>query len=139
MHGHRAVAPVRLNPGPVENIGSGRPNQVQVIEKRRVSLQGDRRPADNRKMEEAGTPVLALVCPHCGEAFPSVMQMDQSTFAQVRLESALEHCSACGKVPDFGRPITPSYPIFEKAEGGPPYSQPSPLFPSSRYGSEPVT
>lgn len=40
--------------------------------------------------------VLTLVCPNCGETFPSMIQMDRPTFAKIRLESVLEHCSACG-------------------------------------------
>jgi hypothetical protein len=47
--------------------------------------------------------VLTLVCPHCGESFPSMMQMDRPTFATIRLESVLEHCSACGKAARFRR------------------------------------
>ncbi len=45
--------------------------------------------------------VLTLVCPHCGEAFPSMMQMDLPTFEAIRLETVLEHCSACGKAASF--------------------------------------
>ena len=44
---------------------------------------------------------LTLVCPHCGEAFPSMMQMDRATFAKIRLQSVLEHCSVCGKAARF--------------------------------------
>jgi hypothetical protein len=45
--------------------------------------------------------VLTLGCPHCGEAFPSMMQMDRPTFATIRLKAVLEHCSACGKAARF--------------------------------------
>jgi endogenous inhibitor of DNA gyrase (YacG/DUF329 family) len=45
--------------------------------------------------------VLTLICPHCGKSFPSMMQMDRPTFAKIRLESVLEHCSACGKAARF--------------------------------------
>jgi len=39
--------------------------------------------------------VLTLVCPHCGNSFPSAMKMDPNTFAAIRLESMLETCAAC--------------------------------------------
>ena len=66
-----------------------------------VSLKGDHRSTDNGNMGAKETPVLTLVCPHCGEAFPSMMQMDRPTFATIRLKSVLEHCSACGKAARF--------------------------------------
>ena len=47
------------------------------------------------------TPILTLVCPDCGKSFPSMMQMDRPTFARIRLESVLEHCSACEKAARF--------------------------------------
>ena len=45
--------------------------------------------------------MLTLVCPHCGEAFPSMMQMDRPTLEAIRLETVLEHCLACGKAASF--------------------------------------
>jgi hypothetical protein len=54
-------------------------------------------------MAPKNNPKLTLVCPHCGEAFPSMMQMDRATFATIRLKSVLEHCSACGKAARFER------------------------------------
>ena len=52
-------------------------------------------------MGPKNTPILSLVCPNCGESFPSMMQMDRPTFAKIRLESVLEHCSACEKAARF--------------------------------------
>ena len=45
--------------------------------------------------------VLTLVCPHCAEVFPSMIQMDRPVWAKIRLESVLEHCSACGRAARF--------------------------------------
>jgi endogenous inhibitor of DNA gyrase (YacG/DUF329 family) len=45
--------------------------------------------------------VLTLVCPHCGKAFLSVMQMDPHAFAAIQLETMREHCPTCGRASWF--------------------------------------
>lgn len=44
-----------------------------------------------------------LVCPYCGEAFPSALQIDPPAFAAIQLENMRERCSACGHASRFAK------------------------------------
>jgi hypothetical protein len=46
--------------------------------------------ADNEAMERIDRPLLTLVCPGCGVAFPSARQMEPRTFEAIRLSNLLE-------------------------------------------------
>jgi len=52
-------------------------------------------------VERTERPELRLVCPRCGETFPSAMQMDEQTFAKIRVRSMLERCRACHEASRF--------------------------------------
>jgi len=39
--------------------------------------------------------VLTLVCPRCGNTFPSVLQLDPPTLEGMRGETMRERCSVC--------------------------------------------
>jgi hypothetical protein len=47
--------------------------------------------------------VLTLICPHCGEPFPSAMQIDPPTFAAIRLSNMFERCPSCTHASRFGK------------------------------------
>jgi len=49
------------------------------------------------------SPVLSLICPGCGAAFPSAMQMDPRTFEGIRLSNLLECCPKCSRVSRFNK------------------------------------
>ena len=53
---------------------------------------------------EATGPVLSLICPGCGAAFPSAMQMVPRTFEGIRLSNLLECCAKCYRVSRFNKP-----------------------------------
>jgi hypothetical protein len=55
-------------------------------------------------MDTIARPVLSLVCPGCGGAFPSAMQMDPRTFEGIRLSNLLECCPKCSRVSRFNKP-----------------------------------
>jgi transcription elongation factor Elf1 len=42
------------------------------------------------------TLALTLTCPRCGEEFASAIQMDEPTWAKIRLDANIERCSNCG-------------------------------------------
>jgi len=54
-------------------------------------------------MGAADKPVLTLVCPYCGKAFASAMQIDPAAFESMRIENMLEHCSACLRASRFNK------------------------------------
>jgi hypothetical protein len=54
-------------------------------------------------MDTIARPVLSLVCPGCGGAFPSAMQMDPRTFEGIRLSNLLECCPKCSRVSRFSK------------------------------------
>jgi hypothetical protein len=54
-------------------------------------------------MNTIARPVLSLVCPGCGGAFPSAMQMDPRTFEGIRLSNLLECCPKCSRVSRFSK------------------------------------
>jgi hypothetical protein len=45
-----------------------------------------------------------VICPRCGIAFASAMQMDPKTFERIRLAKQLECCPACKYVGRFRKP-----------------------------------
>ncbi|MDP9233029.1 MAG: hypothetical protein M3P01_00555 [Actinomycetota bacterium] len=55
-------------------------------------------------MDAKTRPLLSLVCPGCGVAFPSAMQMDPRTFEGIRISNLLECCSNCFRVSRFNKP-----------------------------------
>jgi hypothetical protein len=59
--------------------------------------------ADNEGMDTIARPVLSLVCPGCGGAFPSAMQMDPRTFAGIRISKVLECFPKCSRVSRFSK------------------------------------
>jgi hypothetical protein len=60
--------------------------------------------ADNEAMERIDRPLLTLVCPGCGVAFPSARQMEPRTFEAIRLSNLLECCPKCSRVSRFNKP-----------------------------------
>jgi hypothetical protein len=54
-------------------------------------------------MDTIARPVLSLVCPGCGRAFPSAMQMDPRTFEGIRISNLLECCPKCSRVSRFSK------------------------------------
>jgi hypothetical protein len=52
---------------------------------------------------DATGPVLSLICPGCGAAFPSAMQMDPRTFEGIRFSNLLECCPKCSRVSRFNK------------------------------------
>lgn len=59
--------------------------------------------ADNESVGTKEPDVLMLVCPYCGEAFPSALQIDPPAFAAIQLENMRERCSACGHASRFAK------------------------------------
>lgn len=59
--------------------------------------------ADNEGMETTAPPLLTLVCPACGTAFPSAMQMDPKTFEGIRISDLFERCLKCSRVSRFNK------------------------------------
>jgi hypothetical protein len=59
--------------------------------------------ADNEDVNAIARPVLSLVCPGCGGAFPSAMQMDPKTFEGIRISSLFECCPKCSRVSRFSK------------------------------------
>jgi uncharacterized Zn-finger protein len=59
--------------------------------------------ADNEGVEAISRPVLSLVCPGCGVAFPSAMQMNPRTFEEIRISNLLECCPKCSRVSRFSK------------------------------------
>ena len=55
-------------------------------------------------MNTIARPVLSLVCPGCGGAFPSAMQMDPRTFEGIRVTNLFERCPTCSRVSRFNKP-----------------------------------
>ena len=55
-------------------------------------------------METIAPLVLTLVCPGCGTAFASALQMDQRTFEEIRIVNVFECCSKCSRVSRFNKP-----------------------------------
>ena len=68
---------------------------------RRILGQGDRPSSDRGDVGAKDAEILTLVCPHCGNSFPSAMEMDPTTFAAIRLQSMLETCAACSLASRF--------------------------------------
>jgi hypothetical protein len=60
-------------------------------------------PADTYEVERTERPELCLVCPRCGETFPSAMQMDEQTFTKIRVADMLERCRACHEASRFNK------------------------------------
>jgi hypothetical protein len=59
--------------------------------------------ADNEGMDRISRPVLSLVRPGCGGAFPSAMQMEPRTFEGIRISNLLECCPKCSRVSRFSK------------------------------------
>ena len=55
-------------------------------------------------METVARQLLTLVCPGCGVAFASAMQMDPRTFEAIRIANLLERCPKCSRVSRFNKP-----------------------------------
>jgi hypothetical protein len=58
---------------------------------------------DNEGMDTISRPLLSLVCPACGGAFASAMQMDPRTFERIRISNLLECCPNCSRVSRFSK------------------------------------
>jgi hypothetical protein len=54
-------------------------------------------------MDTIARPLLSVVCPRCGVAFPSAMQMDPRTFEGIRISNSLECCPKCSRVSRFSK------------------------------------
>jgi hypothetical protein len=47
---------------------------------------------------------LSLSCPHCGQAFQSVIQMDPKTWEAIRMDlQVIERCPHCGWSAPFAK------------------------------------
>ena len=53
----------------------------------------------------AGDKVLMhLTCPHCGESFVSVIQIDPETWDRIRMnDGMIERCTHCGRSSRFAK------------------------------------
>ncbi len=47
--------------------------------------------------------MLTLVCANCGRIFASSMQMEPSTFEQIRLNGQMELCPRCGRTSRYSK------------------------------------
>ena len=47
--------------------------------------------------------VLTLVCASCGRIFASTVQMEPSTFEQIRMNRQMECCPACGRASRYSK------------------------------------
>ena len=78
-----------------------------------LAMEGGSNRPDTLGMELAKELRLSVICPRCGIAFESAMQMDPKTFERIRLAKQLECCPACKHV---GRFQKPDY-LFRSADG----------------------
>ena len=69
-----------------------------------LAMEGGSDRPDTLGMELAKELRLSVICPRCGIAFESAMQMDPKTFERIRLAKQLECCPACKHVGRFQKP-----------------------------------